>query len=252
MEIEFFAAAQAVETLVPPIPAAQAIPDWWVKAQLIEKGSGDPSIGKKDHSTFKACQPFTDALRTGYIIPLWQDIAYSDTSEYYGESEPRMTINWGRGDEVSGTGHTPVTAKGWGAWEEIAGIEDIIYGASFSFHNPWLIRTPPGYSCLFTTPLNNENSVIKFFSGIVNTDTYFNQVNLFFGFRKGISTPGILKRGIPLVQVIPFKREEWTSSVKPIEVNSEEYNHQTSVINEFTSHLTGGYKIHHGCPVNFK
>ena len=252
MEIEFFAAAQVVETLVPPIPAAQAIPDWWVKAQRTEKGSGDPSIGKKDNSTFKACQPFTDTLRTGYIIPLWQDIAYSDTSEYYGESEPRITINWGRGDEVSGTGDLPVTAKGWGAWEEIAGIEDIIYGASFSFHNPWLIRTPPGYSCLFTEPINNENSAVKLFSGIVNTDTYFNNVNYFFGFRKGISTPGVLKRGIPLIQVIPFKREEWTSSVKPIEVHSEAYNNQKAVYNEVSSHLTGGYKIHHGCPIKFK
>jgi hypothetical protein len=253
MEIEFFAATKVVKTLLPPIPAAQAIPEWWVKAQRTVEGSGDPAIGKTDSQTFKACQPFTDTLRTGYIIPLWQDIAYSDTSEYYGESEPRITINWGRGGPVNGTSAPPIETKGWESWEEIAGVGgNLIYGASFSFSNPWVIRTPPGYSCLFTEPLNNENSAIRLFSGIVNTDTYFNNVNFFFGFRKGISTPGILKRGMPLIQVIPFKREEWTYSVNPIEVDGEEYNNRESVINELSSHLTGGYKIHHGCPIKFK
>ena len=253
MEIEFFADAKVVRTLPPPLLAAQAIPEWWLKAKRTVEGTGDPSIGELDSLTFKVCQPFTDTLRTGYIIPLWQDISYSDTSEYYGESEPRITINWGRGYDVNGTDKVPIENKSWDSWEEIGGIEDrLIHGAAFSFTNPWIIRTPPGYSCLFTEPLNNENSAIKLFSGIVNTDTYFNSVNFFFGFRKGISTPGILKRGIPLVQVIPFKREEWTSSVNPIEVNGEAYNNQKAVVNELFSHLTGGYKIHHGCPINFK
>ena len=256
MEIEFFADEEIVKTLLPPVPAAKAIPEWWLKAPRSVEGSGDGEIGGSDVGTFKICQPFTDVLRTGYIIPLWQDIAYSDTTEYSDDpnSGQRISLNWGRGSTVARSlKGKPVENKGWASWHDIEGVkEGLIEGTSFSFINPWIIRTPPGYSCLFTAPLNNENPAIRLFSGIVNTDTYFVRVNFFFGFRKGVSTPGILKRGMPLIHVIPFKREEWTSSITPMKKNDEEYNMETGQVSELESHLTGGYKIHHGCPIKFK
>ena len=254
MEIEFFAHAATVKTLLPPIPAAKAIPEWWIKAEREVKGSGEAIWAQGDNLTFKGCQPFTDVLRTGYIIPLWQDIRYADTREHP-DHELRVSVNWGRGQNVASgdEGGIAVEAKGWDSWREIEGVENnLIEGTSFSFVNPWVIRTPPGYSCLFTAPLNSEDNRIRLFSGIVNTDTYFNSVNFFFGFRKDIELPGVLKRGMPLVQVIPFKREEWVCSVKPIDRYSEEYNLKHSVINELTSHLKGGYKAHHGCPIKHK
>lgn len=254
MEIEFFADATTVRTLLPPVPAAKAIPEWWLKAQREVLDSGDYQIGESDGLTFKGCQPFTDVLRTGYIIPLWQDIRYADTRET-SEHALKVSVNWGRGRNVASgeEGTIAIEYKSWDSWREIEGVENnLIDGTSFSFVNPWTIRTPPGYSCLFTAPLNSEDSRIRLFSGIVNTDTYFNNVNFFFGFRKDIELPGLLKRGMPLVQVIPFKREEWTSSVKSIDKYSEEYNLKQSTINELTSHLRGGYKEHHGCPIKHR
>ena len=43
--------------------------------------------------------------------------------------------------------------------------------------NPWVIETPPGYSCLFLPPLNNADNRFSIIPGIVDTDTFENEIN---------------------------------------------------------------------------
>ena len=258
--IEFYAPATRIDALPPPVPAQKAMPEWWLKAQRSLKPNeviwedGLPSGG-----TFKKCQPFTDAMRTGYIIPLWQDFSYGLEND--DENSPQFLMNWNRGrypyfeTEPSRDGalEVPITRKNWDSWKEIEGVEDgICYDASFSFTNPWIIRTPPGYSCYFTSPVNGEDPRFRLFTGVVNTDTYFNNINFFFGMRKDAPRQGLFKKGMPLVQVIPFKREEWTVVTKKIEIDSPEFNQRMNVIAGISSHIEGGYKKHYGCPVVFK
>ena len=246
MEIEFFADPGRCKTLLPPVPASQAMPTWWYKAQgtfMDETEEYWREVGKPADGTFKRCQPFTDALRTGYIIPLWRDIGFADRST--DPSIKNIQLDWGRGE------YREAENKPWESWAGIEGIENLIPDSSFSLMSPWIIRTPPGYSCYFTAPINGENPHIRLFSGIVNTDTYFNHVNFFFGFREHGPTHGILKQGMPLVQIIPFKREEWTASITPLMPNTEEAYNQQNVKNGIDSVYIGGYKNHHGCPVNF-
>ena len=247
MEIEFFTDPDRYKMLPPPVPASKAMPEWWYKAQgtLVDeteeywREEGRPSQG-----TFKRCQPFTDALRTGYIIPLWRDIAFANRS--FDPDIKNIDLNWGRSP------YEEAERKPWASWAGIEGVDKLIPESSFSLSSPWIIRTPPGYSCYFTAPINGENPHIRLLSGIVNTDTYFNRINFFFGFRENSPAHGIFKRGMPLVQIIPFKREEWTSSINPLMPNTEEvYNYQ-NVDNGVTSVYTGGYKSQHGCPVKFK
>ena len=38
--------------------------------------------------------------------------------------------------------------------------------------NPWIIKTPPGYSCLFTSPLNNNDDRFNIIPGIVDNDIF--------------------------------------------------------------------------------
>ena len=75
------------------------------------------------------------------------------------------------------------------------------------FHNPWAIRTPPGWSCLVTAPLNRTNDVVQILAGVVDTDRYQAPVNFPF---VTIAGDGVhtLEKGTPLVQVIPFQRTE--------------------------------------------
>ena len=37
------------------------------------------------------------------------------------------------------------------------------------FVNPWVVKTPPGYSALFVPPLNRIETPFTFFSGVVET-----------------------------------------------------------------------------------
>lgn len=256
--IEFYASATKIHALPPPVPAQQAMPEWWYKAEQTVNG-GLWEDGLPPGGTFKKCQPFTDALRMGYIIPLWQDFAYGHRNN--DDDDPDIIMNWGRGvypfedqDRTrAGDIEDPVVKKGWDSWKDIEGVEEGIYpDASFSFSNPWIIRTPPGYSCLFTAPINGEDPRLRLFTGVVHTDTYFNYINFFFGIRKGAPLQGFFKKGMPLVQVIPFKREEWTLTTNSIKVDSPEFNHHMNVVREFSTHIEGGYKKHHGCPVVFK
>ena len=46
------------------------------------------------------------------------------------------------------------------------------------FRSLWTVRTPPGYSCLFTAPFNRFEIPFTPLSGIVETDTYYNEVNI--------------------------------------------------------------------------
>ena len=48
------------------------------------------------------------------------------------------------------------------------------------FINKWLIKTPPGYSCLFVKPLNHFETRFEIISGVVDTDTYINTINFPF------------------------------------------------------------------------
>jgi hypothetical protein len=83
--------------------------------------------------------------------------------------------------------------------------------------NPWKIKTPKGYSCLFVPPLNNADDRFSIISGIVDTDTFPNEIN-FPVVVNGDKYPvleTLIKKGTPYVQVIPFKRDNWKIKITP-------------------------------------
>ena len=84
--------------------------------------------------------------------------------------------------------------------------------------NPWFIKTPPGYSCLFVPPLNNTDDRFSIIPGVVDTDVYNLTINfpIIINGDKYKTLDTVFKKGIPYVQIIPFKRENWKMSVKPI------------------------------------
>jgi len=80
------------------------------------------------------------------------------------------------------------------------------------FINKWIIVTPPGYSCLFTQPMNRlGEDRFQLINGIVDTDTYIAPINFPFILLKR-DKQFLIKKGESCVQVIPFKRETWKMS----------------------------------------
>ena len=76
----------------------------------------------------------------------------------------------------------------------------------------WRIITPPGYSCLFTHPMNHFDLPFATLSGVVDTDSYKLGTEFPFRLLNINKDVVILEKGTPICQVIPFRREDWSSS----------------------------------------
>lgn len=173
----------------PPKPASKHIPDWYKQLSAFEGGEKKPDGLGNTTATIKKCIPVLDALTAGYIITTPVDffVTQRDGIPWY---------EWPTGDAI--TFHPVHQALN----------HPLDIGSPYpKFSSPWGIKTPIGYSVLFTAPFHRE-SVFKVLDGIVDTDTYFNPVNFPFQLLDS-KFEGLIPQGTPMVQVIPFKRESW-------------------------------------------
>jgi hypothetical protein len=169
-----------------PQPAIRCMPDQYKKTSRF--------LGNNLHSpTVKTCMPFLDALTAGYIMYFDQDYLVDPV-----ENDFSVTPANKNNEDFSYHDKAQLPKQ----WQEIAGSN------AGKFHNKWLIKTPPGYSCLFIKPMNRIEERFEIISGIVDTDTYINLINFPFLLRKK-DEQFIIKKGDPMIQVIPFKRESW-------------------------------------------
>jgi len=197
--IEFIPATADIEGVFdPPAPAASFLPEWY--KQQPGYTDGKRSIGNDGNynHTVKHCMPALDAMTAGYIIPLPQDI------EVVSNPDGSPTVQWPSDTFKQISTHSPDQVSSLPLdtemWDPIA----------WKFHNPWIIKTPHGYSCLFVQPMWHEELPFRCFSGVVDTDTYHVQpVNFPLVFRRGFR--GSIDMGTPMIQVIPFRREDWKS-----------------------------------------
>ena len=155
--------------------------------------------------------PFLDSLITGYIIPFDQDYlvhkAVSLTKD--GKVEKTNFCVTPANKEPHDFGYHQA-AQLPPKWNEISGGQQ-----AGKFHNKWLIKTPPGYSCLFIKPMNRIEQRFDIISGIVDTDTFISEINfpIIINGDKYPMLETTIEMGTPLVQVIPFKREKWKMKV---------------------------------------
>jgi len=202
-----------------PKPIKLNIPDWYKK---LEHNADKPTI--------KGCVPFLDSLITGYVLELPQDfylkINYLDKNEYKLKIKPSLEITkFNLNTKQTMEAHSKNQIKG------SSKIDKNLNFPIFKILNPWTIKTPPGYSCLFVPPLNNKDDRFEIISAIVNTDEYKNEINfpIVFNGDKYPIQDTILKQGTPYVQIIPFKRESWKMSVKE-KKNKRDFNHASKIL----------------------
>lgn len=191
--------------LLPPIPAVRNLPDWY-KAKKPLIGDAKQHQAYSDGTinvSIKWCNPFGDALGAGYFILLENDVQVKQVNG-------TQDFVWFRGGNSFIGSHS----------KEQISPELIPEGYSqdpWKFLNFWGIKTPPGYSTLFTHPLNRTELPFLTLSGVVDTDDYNLPVNFPFVIRKDFE--GIIEAGTPIAQVIPFRRETWKAEVE--EFNKE-------------------------------
>jgi len=187
--IKFLAAKIHKEIFPHPAKANKFFPNYY--KELAPRKKGELTDG-----TAKACVPFLEACSSGYIIPMWADMyVYTRNGEISLKFADNLPM------EESLAHHNIEQLKGYPN-------ENAPYGSTIiKFINPWVIETAPGYSCIFTSPLNHFENRFKIIDAVVDTDTYYNNVNFPFVWTGG-DGEFVVKQGTPIVQIIPFKRED--------------------------------------------
>ena len=199
------------EAVAPPSPAILNIPTWYKDTNL--RIGGEQRDGLSDgntqspNTTVKGCSPFLDAFGFGYIYTLPLDVEIRDNGKGY-------DFNWrAKGDFLTmhDRSQAPLTPPAMGGEKEIV-----------KWMNAFFIKTPPGYSCLFTHPLNRNELPFRTFSGVVDTDSY--NLPVHFPFQLVSKEKNfIIEKGTPICQIIPFKREDWKSSIEKPNHKEQEY-----------------------------
>lgn len=194
-----------VQYLEIPQPSIQKIPEWYRKTDLVVGGKDNPNIGPMLQPAIKSCMPFFDALTHGYIIETWCDIKISYTKEYDLLSEDEKdypNFYWSMDP-------SPIEVRDINMMKNFP-ISDDFSKTPYIWKQPWAIKTPPGYSLLYTHPLNRLDLPFFTLSGISDSDLFYSAGNLPFYLKKGFT--GLIPAGTPIAQVIPIKREPWKIS----------------------------------------
>lgn len=197
-----------------PTPIKLNLPEWYKKLEhtVLNK-------------TVKGCMPFLDSLTAGYLFKIPQDFylrhnvynknekeeIFKDSFQTFGLHDQSQLLN----DKHINL-NTGIDVH---SLKQVEGSPFIEKNKNLPFYkiiNPWKIKTPKGYSCLFVPPLNNSDDRFSIIPGIVDTDTFPNEIN-FPIIINGDKYPILetkIKKGTPYVQIIPFKRDAWKMSLK--------------------------------------
>lgn len=193
-----------------PKPAAQSIPKWYKDMPVHMDNEKTTGLNKESvavsNLTLKGCSPFLDAITSGYMFVLPFDL------EFRRNEQNMIGMRWATNNNFIST-HGPSQAPG---------IPTPVGGndALLKWRPGWRIVTPKGYSSFFTHPINRHDLPFRTFSGVVDTDMYELGVEFPFQLLNTITEEiFILEKGTPICQVIPFKREDWTSGSIPFDEN---------------------------------
>jgi hypothetical protein len=226
---------QNEEENVFPSPIKKNMPEWFKKLK-----HGFPK------KTVKGCMPFLDTLTSGYLLKNPQDLHIVHAKEHTSEDGKNMLM----ADQQTGfTGfHEPINLKHKTQPPEMQGINQVegwpkleknLDGPIHKFINPWKIKTPPGYSCLFLPVLNNNDSRFEIIPGIVDTDSFPLEINFPFilnGYKYKAPIEFIIKKGTPIVQVFPFKRQKWKMKISPYNIKKRTVDaglFDTTILNSY-------------------
>ena len=177
----------------PPVPASKIIPEWYknipvalTKVPGYIDNDGVPSI--------KRCMPVLDYLTSGYVLRNSYEInAWVSVKD--GINSFQLDCNKKNYAGAHPYHQAPTT--------EMNGVKNHY----FKINQEWLIRTPPGYSCLIYQPHYLFRKEFQLFPAIVDTDKHDDYIGLI-----GLITTDTeftIPPGEPLVVVFPFKREDW-------------------------------------------
>ena len=173
-------------------PAKNFIPDWYKEIKGYNKNN--LNIEKNSNVVklnLKSCMPFFDSFTTGYIAELTQDVYIEIIN-----NQPK--ISWQAQP-------APIGIREIG--ENIIPTPHGYLDNHFVWQYPHILNAKKGYSAIVTHPLNRHDLPFITLSGIIDLDVLIGEGNIPFFIKDGFE--GLIPRGTPMLQIIPFKRESW-------------------------------------------
>lgn len=181
-------------------------------------------------TTIVNCPGVTDFLKTGYILPAWSDMSFR---KYNSEIIFNSSNNF------------PDVHHGVHIFDQYKGMSPNQVPLTKGFHKvstPWILKTSPGISVIITHPYWSRNKTFTSVSAVVHPDSSPIYLKWFFEFNQELpDTPEvvdidqqIIKRGTPLMLLIPFKREKINHEVKYLSLNKMEKMYRNSTSNTFS------------------
>ena len=218
----YFSRYDETEALYTPGPANKFIPDWYKNAKSYLDDQKKPN-SKQAYTTIKRCMPVFDSMTAGYMIVLDRDM-------YCEKTEDGPYFHWRTESAIS----NPDNILTQHEFFQVQKHPENNLGHQLKIENPWVIKTEPGYSCLIIPPLHRDN-VLIILPGIVDTDSYYEQINLPFNL-KDKDFDGLIEAGTPIAQVIPFKREAYEMEIVPLDKKRSLRNQKTIASRLFDSY----------------
>ena len=188
-KIKFYTDDQQVMKDFPPKPITMDMPKWLENV--------------KDSNQFNItnCAPAMDMMSSGYVLyNAWETIL------------TEKVLNFKKGIELNTQNQRPTLRK----------INPSVYSGEcmpiekgpfsyFRLETDFKVVTPPGYSCLVMQPYYDFNSKFTVLPGIIDTDRY-DWVITAMAYTKEKELR--ILPGEKIVQIIPFKRDEWQMETK--------------------------------------
>jgi hypothetical protein len=193
--IEFVTTQQHVAEMFPPVPAARCVPEWWKKTPgfVPEEKRSFPHLRLRRDSTIKSCPGIADYLALGYILPLWADVLISARDDGF---DYELTC---KSNEIAV--FAPHTLGP--AFPRRPGDHTYVLKVTM----PWKLRTPRGWSAMLLPPPYSEETRWSVMPGVVDSDR-LPTINFIAEWHMPLGHAELLKAGLPLLHVIPFRRRE--------------------------------------------
>jgi hypothetical protein len=226
LRINFIPAVKNYEgMLMPPESAVKHLPKWYRGLAKFDRSNDDITLAPENNLgsdgaqvSTKMCMPFFDATTAGYMYVLEDDLHVSLGKD----GKPSLT--WG--GEIMLVDKRPII--------DIV-VPDNCHPIHYGWRMNWYYKTPPGYSVLITHPMNRYDLPFYVQSGIVESDIWGLPVFIAFFLKRNFH--GVIPKGTPIMQIIPFKRDDWELEV----INSDEELDKHELMAENRRSMLYGY-----------
>ena len=200
--------------LSPIAPAREYFPEWWKNTP----SSTYDWANNISNNTAKSCPGIIGVLTSGFILPLWCDLAFKFGPEGYSYNFSDKSCRMDQHDDFQTPG---------------------FYGDYYRLKitSPWLIRTP--VKILFQQPTYLREDAYPFVTpyGIVPPVKNLISTNIFTFFKKPDQEMHMfIKQGTPLLHMVPLTEKKVT--LKLVVLDDEDFTKADSIIgvsNHFSS-----------------